>query len=105
MKQHTTVKITEALLRELEACERGIEQARPFLPATLSTDPEKNLDLACTLACDVFVNTWWLYSTVVVFCPDCPDGHDYQGDTECDPYIRAQWLAMIADTLATKAGR
>jgi hypothetical protein len=49
MKRHDTITITEDYLLTLRPCEYGLHDARPFLPATLSTDPSDNLTLAMAM--------------------------------------------------------
>lgn len=115
MKKHTTVTITLKMLEDARACWSGQASAEPFLPATISTDPEQNLDLAIELAqSEAGKHVTWLddaigNSSYSCTCTSClNDGGDARGklyDTGEDPTIIAQVLAAVADAIATKGGR
>lgn len=115
MKTHKTVTITEQWLRDYgRFCWSGIERMSRHLPATISTDPNKNLDLACDIAsrlidvaetgqgtpCDV-------YYMVLVIVDDVEMLSDSDAFRPCeqDPGVIAQQLAAIADKLLTEQGR
>lgn len=116
MKKHTTVTITKRMLQLVfSACGSGLEEVKHLLPAKVSTDPERNFALAFKLcknhgAEDEHADrAFWLVSRAMgsrvdVFpTDDLLVGAMY--DTQYDAFIIAQWLAWVADALATKAGR
>lgn len=49
-KNKASVVITAADLLKMGNCDYGVNEARELLPATISVDPEKNIDLAIELA-------------------------------------------------------
>lgn len=113
---HRTVKITRKFLTNHHACKDGLKRVGALLPATLSTDPEANIELALQLA--EIANTyqsdvWWLAVSVT---PNGLRGPDQrwldtyvpaftQRSGECEPLVLMQQLAMIADTLSIKQGK
>lgn len=121
VKTHTTVKVTERLLKSRRACSGGLHRMEPFLPATLHTDVEKNLDLAISMI--DHINALFRYSEPLVRLndvhwltltlnleSDVTDNGYLIGDTcrtinNFDASVVAQRLAAIADKLATEAGR
>lgn len=116
MKKHTTVTITKKMLMKLGACASGLEEVAHFLPAKISTDPEKNIALACKLAKEHGADDehtdrpfWLVFRASAERLTDVfPDGSLLVGDsyaTQYDAFIIMQWLAWVADALATKAGR
>lgn len=116
MKKHTTVTVDRKLLLALGACGSGIAEMSRFLPAKISTDPERNLPLALKLTKahgdeDEHVDrAFWLVRRLIADRYDpLPDSNLLAGytmcDTQYDAYIIAQWLAWSADAIATKAGR
>lgn len=117
-KKHVTIDFTIEMLDKLNPCAAGREAALAFLPAKISTDPEKNIALALKLAQAPrasdgrWEDALWLEAVVLKdygTWPDC----DYQRrggiriirDEADDPLLIAQYLAMVADKLATDAGR
>lgn len=121
-KKHVTIDFTIEMLDKLNPCPAGREAALAFLPAKLSTDPEENIDLACALACSERAaagqsDARWLMSKVagdtsIICCSGCDRDYYYNalhersgGDPHEDPLLIAQYLAWIADKLATDAGR
>lgn len=50
MKNHTTITITNTLIKTYGPCTEGYNQAREVLPVNISTDPEQNIDLAIMMA-------------------------------------------------------
>lgn len=116
MKKHTTVLITWNRLRMLGACRDGIDDIRPLLPCHISTDPEENQALACKLADSEWAveysrdHVYWLAREHHISYLDLlPDGLILAGNvshhTQIDAFLIAQWLAWVADIIATKAGR
>jgi hypothetical protein len=115
VKKHTTVTITLSMLCREGACKDGRNDVQLLLPAKLSTDPERNFALAFKLADSWWADhgrdhVYWLGRTVGISYNDLlPDGDILASNnslrTQIDAYLVAQQLAMIADTLATKAGR
>lgn len=117
MKKHGTVKITRKMLDELEPCST-VEAFYPFLPATLSTDPLDNLELADGLArLDSLNGLDWLANHRVLV-PDVGDDCYCCHTAPCefitelnrigderDPYVIAQYLAAIADATLTMRGK
>lgn len=103
MKSHVTVSLTRKLLESLNPCGDGFDGIEHLLPATLSTDPEKNIDLAHEIArteraYEGNYDVRWLYYTLV----DSWEDLNYEA---YDPWINAQLLAAVADVIATKKGR
>ena len=112
MKPHRTVTITKRMLKGLGACQYGRTLVRPFLPARISTDPEKNLALACKLADARFAHegsdpVYWFHRTVAgeYVMPNSLLAAPYATQTQLDAWIVAQWLAWSADAILTKKGR
>lgn len=120
MRTHKCITITEKMLRDQGACIDGLEQARQFLPARISTDPEENLELAMDLADSARAIAQWedarWFASVLdaeslgMYRPD----NDYffdQTDNRVDannardPMLIAQYLAWAADALLTRRGR
>jgi hypothetical protein len=123
-KKHTTVVITKAWLESIDACECGINAVLPLLPATLSTDPDKNIELAMFLAehprsalwadaAHILCKIWnddpssrGYISLFAVWPDDCLAADDDSGTFPGrDVWLTAQYLAAIADHIATKEGR
>lgn len=113
---------TVEMLDKFNPCATGRAAALPFLPAKLSTYPEKNIELALELAQSESVNTAWLKNSIVVSpngdsdvdicCDVCdPDyhydsgGRDLRRSSSGDPFLIAQYLAWVADSIATRDGR
>jgi hypothetical protein len=113
-KKHTTVTITLKTLAALNACGSGVADIAALLPAKISTDPERNIALATTLADadwakGVTDRVFWLARRLRVDVGSLlTDDGTIVGDnyaTQRDACLIMQWLAMIADKIATKAGR
>lgn len=114
MKTHKTIMYTVEMLDKLNPCSSGRASARPFLPAKLSTDPEENIELALELAqADPKLNMTWFATAsaegTVVAC-DRDYHYDSTGananrESHRDPFLIAQYLAWIADAIATRDGR
>lgn len=121
MLEHTTITITRAMIEALDPCDDGIMAARKYLPANISTDPDRNLDLACRIVEDPETrnNITWLAARLDVrFTPTNEDGQYkarldwpdmsaglWYGNANKDPMVLAQWLAVIADRLDLRARR
>lgn len=114
MKTHKTVTVTARMLKKFGACDEGIETVSEFLPAKLSTDPEKNIELACHMVDSAaaltrnFDGGHWLVHRATTESDVFPDGELLVGDyfdTQRDAWITAQYLAWVADGIATRAGR
>lgn len=129
-KKHVTVLLTEDMVREARVC-GAVEHYKALLPAKISTDPEKNLRLAVKLAKHPRATTnpgdlefllWQILGmcTGLGFETDAnmPDGDyvDWPEDSHVeveeptarahtDPMVIQQWLAWIADRIATRDGR
>lgn len=103
------------MLRSLGACAQGVLEMSRFLPAKISTNPERNLPLALKLAKahgddDGHIDRAHWFAAKVLNNSErlLPDSNLLVGDaydTQYDAFIIAQWLAWSADYLATKAGR
>lgn len=111
MKKHTTVTITKKTLEDLGACFAGVEDVRHLLPAKLSTDPEKNYKIALKLADSRSARigldrAWWLMVTIARehTLPNSLLVGAYHY-TQLDAWVIAQYLAWVADALATRDGR
>lgn len=114
MKPHRTVTITKRMLKKAGACRQGVAAVEHLLPATLSTDPERNLEIALGLADstpalrDNFDAAHWLMGTYSGEYNPLPNDHLLVGlyhQTQRDAWVTAQYLAWAADGLLTKAGR
>lgn len=115
MKYHGTVKITQTLLHRLNACGIGMRQVSPFLPATISSDPEDNVDLGNLLAVCCGSEVRWLYRTVIGHSAPYVNWACYYNsknntvygymEADLDGWVIAQWLAHIADRMLTERGR
>lgn len=124
VKTHKTVRITDKLLKKLDACDRARERLKQFLPAVISTDPNKNHAIAEALFeeheksrhvyLDPMWTAWWLIAnTPGAGNEDYPNIEDYPNDYYVDQEagstaatdIAAQWLAIAADRLLTAKGR
>lgn len=116
-KKHTTVTITRAWLKKFKCCAAGIASIEHLLPAKISTDVEQNLDLAyeiCNTPRAQGANDT-LFLAIMVDDADytSPDSdyydtpkHDtYHNNFSADVGLTAQYLANVADALATKEGR
>lgn len=109
-KPHETLTIDLALLRGLCACLSGLDRVAGLLPATISTDPEENVELACALVdCQAGRDVLWLFSTIATETGRCCDQcvgmfTDFdRAVLSCeDPYVLAQWLAATADFYLTR---
>lgn len=122
VKDHVKVKFTRKMLEEYDPCDTGLEEALSLLPATLSTNPEDNYALALTIAQSERAliggnDAYWLvieatrqYGVYVdadyrYGDPALNDWWPDRLEESTDPFLIAQYLAMVADHLATGQGK
>lgn len=112
MKPHRTFTITKRMLKAEGVCSEGMRAVAHLLPAKLSTDPEKNLKIACALADSNYARGggdagYWLRNAFVFdyVMPSSLLAAESQYYTQRDAWITAQWLAWVADALLSRTGR
>lgn len=127
-KEHQTVTITMTKLANAGACYAAREALKhhKLLPATLSTDPDDNLDLAFKLVtlraypnypanaatCSRWL-PWFAQNMGSEDANQCQYLHsgcffEERAGSSCgenDPTVVAQMLAMIADAICEREGR
>lgn len=117
---HRTVRLTARKLRDLGACEEGVDGFKEFLPCKISTDPEENIDLALRLVAfeeqerDTVYTLSSLSATLdwnendIAGWADA-DAHDIgkpgEDNWRLDPYRTAQVLAAYADSILVRSGK
>lgn len=126
MKTHNTITITAKWLASRGACKDGRKDVEALLPATISTDPVENIELAEALIAatdgagrfngSTYSNIDWLTDRCrgnSRWPLDSPDS-DYSttrlgnwtgAKPHEDPYVVAQWLAFAADAWLMCKGR
>lgn len=127
VKFHTSVKITAKMLRNNNACEPSMKVLRPLLPISLSTDPEKNLELTFLL-----IEAYGKYESSAngCNCKECRPPGGFTAEQRiykdlawlqfCDAVITyviddaevpidagliAQHMAAVADVMVTEEGK
>lgn len=118
MKTHRRVRLTAKMLRDLRPCGYGYDAALAFLPASISTDPEDNLELALRIADSErarqgFSDVYWLslrtFGSDVGSDDAYPDESYWHRDQyrqmSDDPVLGTQHLAMVADAILRGRGR
>ena len=120
-KKHTTVQLTLERIQRARPCAPGLRAAQMLLPVKISTDPEKNIELALDwlqlnehlshghpswAAMDARLWAHWAMLHIVpgANCDDYPDlPSEYLQPNTVG--LVAQWLAWMADAIATEEGR
>jgi len=105
---HVKVKIRESDIWEFDPCTPGMKFFEKFLPATISTEPENNIDLACELLREYhdpehagcyrtpLSNVRWFMAKLVEAldrqCPYAPYFHDYLTFPDARNTVPREWL-------------
>lgn len=125
MKTHATVTVTKKMLKQMNACS-GIKVVQGKLPLKISTDPEKNVEVAealigvgadiswffrtinavlkgerCECGCGSWFGSGSSASVVDVTYPDS----SIDGSIFFNAYVTAQWLANAADVIDTNRAK
>lgn len=116
MKAHTTIRITEKMLKGMNACQRAMKTLRPLLPLAFSTDPDRNAELAIALTRrykrELSCGCCYPEDLVGVDLEWFGTNHvrevrwDYvEWNTHTDVLVLQQYMAQIADALAAEKGK
>lgn len=113
VRSHRALRITRRFLQHHHACDGELDLVTEanLLPATLSTDPEDNIQLAVRLVtAGLAYNAFWFYRNVNGYTYDFPwvtnsDTLPSAVGATSDPYQIAQILAMVADGYFTARGK